>query len=224
MTERIKDLDSEATATAKELKAMSSLLNIKKRDLVTERQNLADCTRKLGGKDGEVSRLGGQVNKLEKDLEAKTKECQKEAKRRKALDAEVEDLKAKVHASKSVILREFESSQEYKDVMGINYSEGYTDMLNMCINHFGVEKMEWAIPSEGDLVTLKELASPPGLNPKGVQLAIVRPNLEVEYQVVQDGGLAVAERIEALEDDFQEVANDQLSASDREVKVTKVVL
>lgn len=223
MTERIKELDSEVNSTAKELKAMSTLLNIKKKDLVTERQNLADCKRKLGARDGEVSRLGSQVNKLEKDLDSRTKEFQKEVKRRKVLDAEVEDLKVKVHTSKSMILSEFESSQEYKDAMGINYSEGYTDMLNMCINHFGVEKMEWAIPSEGDLGTSKELASPPVLNSKGVPSAVVRSNPEVVCQVVQDGGLAVAERIEALQDDFDEIATDQLSALDGEGKITKVV-
>ncbi|KAK9922981.1 hypothetical protein M0R45_031417 [Rubus argutus] len=69
------------------------------------------------------------------DLEAKTKECQREAKKRKALETEVEELGTMVHASRNRILRDFQNSQEYKHVLQVNYSEGYTDMLNMCIHH-----------------------------------------------------------------------------------------
>ena len=94
------------------------------------------------------------------DLEAKTKECQREAKKRKALETEVEELGAMVHASRNRILRDFQNSQEYKHVLHVNYSEGYTDMLNMCIHHFGAEKMEWADESVLRLVEQKKVLFP----------------------------------------------------------------
>lgn len=76
MTERIKVLESEAIVMEKELQAMKAQMDIRKKDLVEEQQNLAECKRNLEEKEERISQLGDL-------LEAKTKECQREATKRR---------------------------------------------------------------------------------------------------------------------------------------------
>ncbi|KAK9950822.1 hypothetical protein M0R45_006289 [Rubus argutus] len=225
MAERIKELDFVVVVTEKELGALKDQLIVRKKDLVMERQNFAECRRKLEGKEDEISQLGNRIKELEKDLEARTKELQREGKKNKTLDIEVEELKAKVQTNRSSILREFQNSLVYKDVLGVNYSEGYTNMLNMCIDHFGAEEMEWAIHSEGDSIS-KEKGILSEHRSTSEASVVVQSSPEDELQVAQGSDLVIGvERIGALEDDFQEEAfmvADQVSILDGEGKAGKV--
>ncbi|KAK9950805.1 hypothetical protein M0R45_006273 [Rubus argutus] len=126
---------------------------------------------------------------LEGDLDALVKGVKRsmmlrEGKKKKTLDIEVEKLKAKVQTNRSSILREFQNSQEYKDVLGVNYSEGYTNMLNMCIDHFGAEEMEWAIPSEGDSIS-KEKGIFSEHRSTGEASVVVQSSPEDEYKLLK---------------------------------------
>ncbi|XP_062018829.1 uncharacterized protein LOC133735441 [Rosa rugosa] len=159
MAERIRELDSQVLATNKELRVTKTQLGQKKKDVA----KMEDYHKRLKEKETDVDQLGEKVKGLEKELRVKAQEC----KRIKGLEVEVQDLKERVEGLRSKakvgrnsILREFQDSKEYKDILENSYSEGYTDLLNLCIEHFGEKGMEWAVSLGIDAVPLEIKGSP----------------------------------------------------------------
>ncbi|XP_040372962.1 uncharacterized protein LOC121052300 [Rosa chinensis] len=208
MAERIRELDSQVLATNKELRATQTQLGQKKKDVA----KMEDYHKRLKEKETEVDQLGEKVKGLEKELRVKANECKKN----KDLEVEVQDLRdrveglrSKARASRNSILREFQDSKEYKDILENSYSEGYTDLLTLWVEHFGEKGMGWAVSLGVDAVPSEIKGSP-----SKVTLADASPGLALsshEVEGLDSGGVDQAsgsvlgdEPTEALSDDHQQ--------------------
>lgn len=99
--------------------------------------------------------MGEKIKSLEK---MKAKECKKSNSLQLSLEElteEAKGLRLKVKLNQDKFLQDFQESKKYMDALEGSYLEGFTDLYEQCVVHFGEEAMKWALDNTIDHTTLR---------------------------------------------------------------------